>query len=246
MKVITAGDIRSKAVKVVYTTNGKGWAIKYDWYDVTQTVTHYMKDGKEVQTVEGKEMYGDYRGVQTSTNFLWEARWADAVLNNSYGGIAFFSTNPRTGQEQETKLSDGNVERVEIDLLVSALGSVKDMAEYEHTIKAAMDKINKAKGSDKADKIIDLIKQIYALREKSEQASPTPLTKEITDEVQAEYDRLHPSPTQPKRNENDPFIKILPARPSRVKKDTSIWVNAPYGKRDTIYKQPYYEKKPKQ
>jgi RHS repeat-associated protein len=108
----------------------------YDWYDINETVTHTIIDGKE--TNKTSEITKGTKRTTTYFNVNWYAKLK--VKDRDFGGVNWTSSN---GQGQESRRGKGKINSENIDLLLSTLGAASTAAQ-----------------SSKSDKFSDAVKYI--------------------------------------------------------------------------------------
>lgn len=108
----------------------------YDWYDINETITHTVIDGKERSKTT--EITKGTKRTTTFFNVSWYAK--EKVKDREFGGVNWTSSN---GQGQENRSGKGKINSENIDLLLAALGSASTAAQ-----------------SSKSDKFIDAVKYL--------------------------------------------------------------------------------------
>jgi RHS repeat-associated protein len=108
----------------------------YDWYDINETITHTVIDGKERSKTT--EITKGTKRTTTFFNVSWYAK--EKVKDREFGGVNWTSSN---GQGQESRSGKGKINSENIDILLAALGSAITAAQ-----------------SSKSDKFIDAVKYL--------------------------------------------------------------------------------------
>ncbi|MDI1234400.1 MAG: hypothetical protein PSX81_08970 [bacterium] len=108
--------------------------VKYDWYDVNETVNIVKRDGKVVSKTT-TTFRGAYR-TTTADNWAW---WADALVDDGSiedlfkpaGGIVFYS---KDGQGQETRRGSGKISVENINKLMAIIQLVNAKGGMQNSV----------------------------------------------------------------------------------------------------------------